>query len=114
MIRITAPGSGCCLCVMHTLAGFPLESKGCFSVSKLLNEFKGERRKHRRYFFLCSLLHVLELQTVVCSFTQMTDCLRVGRKNKKTTLKFLKFRGRLKRPACLDISEIEATVGNTV
>lgn len=41
----------------------------------------------------------------------MTNCLRVGRK-KKSTLTCFKFRGRLRRCTCLDISEIKAAVRN--
>lgn len=63
---------------------------------------------------IISLFSAASFGTIVCSFTQMTNCLRVGRKNNKSTLKFFEFRGRLKWPACLDISEIKAAVGNTV
>lgn len=92
VIRISAPRSGCCLCVMHTLVWFPLKSKGCFSVSKLLNEFKGERRKHWQYYFsvLCWMFwnHCLQ-------FYLDERLFRSGRKKEKTTFKFFKFRGRL-------------------
>lgn len=86
--RITAPGSGCCLCVMHTLVGFLLKSKRCFSVSKLLSEFEGERRKQWQYYF--SVLHWMFWNHCL----QFYPDDRLFASGEKMTLKFLKFKGR--------------------
>lgn len=71
------------LCVMHTFVWFPLKSKGCFSVSKPLNEFKGEMGN------VISLFSAGRFGTILCCFTQMTDCSGVGEKKRKLLLNFV-------------------------